>query len=90
MPSYKTAQKILQKLELTPQEQSAFVASLAATHQKRGLKRMSPNFKDADSSLYIQPQVRELGTDLFRVIGDWYHYAILLLSETEGCILEPR
>ena len=33
---------------------------------------------------------RQLSADAFRVIGDWYHYAILVMVETKGFRNDPR
>src|SRR5579862_226766 len=46
IPSYKVAQKILAGLDLSPQEKSQFLNSLAHTHQTRGLKKVSRAFKN--------------------------------------------
>ncbi len=87
VPSLKTAERLVEALSLTPIEQEHFLASLAETHRARGLERLSPffrKFKGADA-----PK-RELTLDLFRVIADWYHYAILALSLTKGFRSEAK
>jgi len=76
VPSYKIAQKILAVLDLSPDQQNKFLSSIAKTHQSRGLERLNPIFKKFKSK---QP-AKDLSIDLFRVIGDWYHYAILMLT----------
>jgi uncharacterized protein (TIGR02147 family) len=86
IPSYKEAQKILNGLELAPNQEQAFFSSLARQHQSRGLKRMSPAFKVAG----MEMPSRELSAELFQAIGDWFHYAILLLTEVETFKPDPR
>lgn len=88
IPSYKVAQKILFAIDLTQLEQEQFLNSLAQLHQSRGLKRLNPQFKSSDSKLALQP--KELSLDLFRVIGDWYHYALLMLTYVEGFVSSPK
>jgi len=70
-PSYKMVQKILSALDLSPEQENKFLGSLAKTHQSRGLERLNPAFK----KLKPFSQSKDLSIDLFRVIGDWYHYA---------------
>jgi transcriptional regulator with XRE-family HTH domain len=79
-PSYKTAQIILSNLDLTPEHASNFLSSLAEAHKLRGMKRVNPNLKKIAGKSIIP----DLSVDLFRIIGDWYHYAILMLTCTEG------
>ena len=86
IPSYKVAQKILSGLDLSPQEESQFLGSLAEKHQTRGLKKLSKAFKGMKSI----PQTKAINIDLFRVIGDWYHYAVLMLTYIEGFKPNPK
>jgi uncharacterized protein (TIGR02147 family) len=79
-PSFKTAQLILARLDLEPEQIQDFLSSLAQAHKSRGMKRLSPHFK----KMAIRPTIPDLSIDLFRVIGDWYHYAILMLTFIEG------
>ena len=81
VPSLKTAERLVEALQLSPEERQHFLASLAETHRARGLDRLSPFFRKLKNT--DQPK-KELSLDLFRVIADWYHYAILALSLTEG------
>src|SRR4051812_43909198 len=81
------ANKIMSALELSPAEESEFLESLAAIHKKRGLQRLNPVFRRLSP---IERQPTELSIELFRVIGDWHHYAILTLCRVEGFEPEPR
>ena len=86
IPSYKVAQKILAGLDLTPSEETKFLSSVAERHQTRGLKKISKVFK----GMTAIPTPLNIDIDLFRVIGDWYHYAVLMLTEVTGFKNSPR
>jgi uncharacterized protein (TIGR02147 family) len=86
IPSFQMAEKIIKALKLSHEEQECFLSSLAKKHQKRGLKRISPAFKKIIQS----PTPKELSLDLFKVIGDWYHYAILMLTYVEQFNSDPK
>lgn len=62
------------------------MASIATVQKGRDLKRMSPAFRKWESSA----KPKDLGLDLFRCISDWYHYAILELTFTEGFQPNPE
>jgi uncharacterized protein (TIGR02147 family) len=86
IPSYKMAQRIIAAIGLSPEQESDFLNSLAHTHESRGLERLSPAFK----KLKPKQPPKDLSIDLFRVIGDWYHYAILMLTYVEGFKPSPK
>jgi uncharacterized protein (TIGR02147 family) len=74
--TFKMAQEIMPKLSLTPMEESRFMESLIKATKKRGLQRVHPDLK----KMILQPErlkPTELTLDVFHVIADWYHYAIL-------------
>ncbi len=87
VPALKTAQRLVKELGLSPDEQDHFFVSLAETHRARGLERLNPYFKDLESKNSTQ---KELSTELFRVIADWYHYAILALTMTRDFQPSPK
>jgi uncharacterized protein (TIGR02147 family) len=75
------AVKILQALALSPEDQNEFFKSIARVQKARGLKRQNPVFRKSDTALpAVESPVRELSLELFKVIADWYHYAILELT----------
>jgi uncharacterized protein (TIGR02147 family) len=86
IPSLKASQKILQALDLSVEDRKAFLSSLVKRHQARGLKRLSPALR----SIEIEEPRKVISADAFRIIGDWYHYALLLLAETEGFKADNR
>jgi uncharacterized protein (TIGR02147 family) len=80
VPSYNIAQKIASQLGFEQKEHEMFMASLALKHQQRGLQRISPAFKKTK----VTETPKELSIELFKVIGDWYHYALLMLTCVES------
>lgn len=90
IPSPTVAKKMLSLLDLKIEEQLKFMESLGDAHRARNLERMSPVFKKKLETRQIQGQARELSPDLFRVISDWYHYAILELTFVQGFQSEPK
>ena len=91
VPSYPMARKMAESLALTPEEQEQFLYSVAGEHKNRGCRRLNPMLR----SLHKQTPsatgpARELSLDLFRVIADWYHYAILELTYTDSFRPSPQ
>ncbi len=85
IPSYKTAQRLIQKLGLEPQVAQDFLASLAETHKNRGLQRQNHFLKENFSLSQInESAVKDLSVDYFRIISDWYHVGIMELTLVEG------
>jgi uncharacterized protein (TIGR02147 family) len=85
-PSYRTAVRMLSHLGLEPGEERDFMQSLAIAVSKRGLKRVSPALRN----IQAREPFRDLAIDHFRIIADWYHYAILMLTLTDGFQENPR
>lgn len=75
--SQQLAAKILQNLGCDPREQNQ-ILSLFGNLSKKDLG-FTDKTKDA----------LKLSADQFHVIGDWFHFAILSLSETRGFRAEP-
>src|ERR1700761_4517065 len=61
VPAYRTAQRIIRALMLSPDEEQSFLASLAERHRSRGLQRMNPVFRE----MRLAPRVQEMSVDLF-------------------------
>jgi len=87
VPSYKMAQTIIRSLRLSPTDEEHFLASVAQTQRSRGLKKMSKKFRELKDP---GTPARELSADLFRVISDWYHYAILEFTFVKGFRSSPQ
>ncbi len=86
IPSHKLAQKLIEALELEPEKSDVFVSSISETQGHRHLRRTSPFFKKLQSKSVPQ----DLSIDLYRVIADWYHVAILELTFVEDFESTPR
>ncbi len=80
IPSPLTTRKILDRLALGPEEREAFVASLADAERSRSMAKIGGTW--VASKTAAAPRPKELSLDMFRVIADWYHYAILELTFT--------
>jgi transcriptional regulator with XRE-family HTH domain len=68
------------------------VNSITKMAQKLNLSPdMVESFKDTGKNGSTQPtQVEQLTMDSFNVISDWYHFAMLELSKTQGFKSEPQ
>lgn len=87
IPSYKVCEAIFSKLELSPAEQKKFLASVAAKQKAVGFKRIAPGFKNLEMK---NEQRRDLTTDVWRIIADWYHGAIMELTFTKDFSSDPK
>lgn len=85
LPSYQLGQRILSHLDFAPESEESFLRSLAQAHREHGLKRLPREFRRERPA----GAIRELSVDLFRIIGDWHHYAILELTFVEEFVGEP-
>ncbi len=89
IPSYQTAERLVIALGLNPEDSERFYSSLAHVQKHRVLKRLSPFFRSFSTNLAPNPQ-RDLNLELFKIIADWYHYAILALTQTKHYQSSPR
>jgi uncharacterized protein (TIGR02147 family) len=72
---------------LSGAEQKKFLESVLREKQKKGLKRISPNLRiklNQISHSSAESSIHEVGLDEFRIIAEWYHYAILELTSCPG------
>jgi uncharacterized protein (TIGR02147 family) len=86
IPSFRVTQQVLSQLDLAPEQEQDFLASIAETQRRRGLQRLSPLFKNLGARM-VQS---DLSIDLYRVIADWYHVAILELTFTKDFNSDPK
>lgn len=70
--SIKTASKIMQRLTLSHLEKSKFIDSVIRERSLNG------------ENVTIPEDVLEIDNDIFNIIGDWHHYAILQLCRVVG------
>ncbi len=78
--SLKSASKISDRLNLTPADAAKFYQSVASSLTENGARILSPSI----------PEYKALSEDVFRVISEWYYYAILELTYVSGCQDHPR
>jgi uncharacterized protein (TIGR02147 family) len=83
------ADKISNRLELSPNEREDILASMVLAYKEGGTKRFSPRVKQLDKKKPKPQPVLDLTPDIFRTISDWYHYAILQLIEQKDFINDP-
>ena len=75
------ALRIADRLNLSPPEKNALIE---AAQRKRGAPTSdSEDGQETDSFLTLE-------VDTFKVISDWYHYAILSLAEVTGSQASPQ
>ncbi len=90
-PSTKLALKIFESLNFSPEERRDFLQSLAEAKSKAGLKRISPDLRTLLATQANEPsRATDLSIDLFKTIGDWYHFAILELPFTQNFNSDPQ
>lgn len=85
------AKLLLDKLELSPEEQERFLASMAQARIQSGLKRMSAAQRTRVKT-YEKSEIRkslDLSSEIFKTIADWYHYAILELTRVKEFSEDP-
>jgi uncharacterized protein (TIGR02147 family) len=91
--STKVVDRILGYLELDPREQKEFLESIIEEKKQKGLKRVSPELdsrlKNISKSVTAHTY-HGVGLDEFRVIADWYHYAILELTFSKHFSPDPK
>jgi len=90
IPTPSLSKKILEQLPLSPKEQKLFLHSMAKAYEDEGVQRKKPEIKKILSQLNTHFPKHDLTVDYFRIISDWYNYAILQLVQTEGFQNDPR
>lgn len=76
------AERIVQSLDLKPQEASVFLDLVSSVDAKSKAVR-----QEAIQRLSRpEPQSKTIAIDAFRIISDWYHFAILELTTVQGFV----
>ncbi len=78
------ADKISNRLELSPEEREDILASMVLAYKEGGTKRFSPRVKQLDKKKSKSRTTFDLTPEIFLTIADWYHYAILQLMEQKN------
>src|SRR5690606_12528133 len=76
-----SAQKIAQKMGLSREESEIFVLQVESQHGRSALSREMA--KEKLKKIALIPD-RSLNPDLFHIIAEWYHLAILELTRLKG------
>lgn len=79
------AREIAKRLNLSPSERELFGVLVESEHARASLARDSARTRANELSATFQ----SLGLDSFRVISDWYHFAILELTLVGGFQSNP-
>jgi uncharacterized protein (TIGR02147 family) len=86
--SLKQALKLLARLDLDAATHRHFLQSVVERQQKRDLRRRDPKVKQY--AFAGAEAGRPLNIDIFHMIADWYHAAILELSYEEDFKASPQ
>lgn len=88
------ASEVIERLAMGGEERELFLSSLARARIGAGLRRMSPAQRRRVETLRDPAgpgtPPRELTVDLFKLIADWHHFAILELTRVRGFQSDPR
>lgn len=79
---------IAEALSLTPTDRSIFLKSVVDEQSNLSAKRSEKKLGISGATAAGAPTTLDI--DLFRAIGDWYHIAILELSQTKDFVSDAR
>lgn len=86
IPSYKLSERLMKGLCLGQQEQEMFLSSVVEIQKNRQLQRLSPRLRAYQTTR----TTADLSLDLYRIVSDWHHFAILELTYHEDFDSSPR
>ncbi len=86
IPTPLMIRKIVQQLSLSTEQEKQLYLSVAQASKKSGLQRKHPEIRAmlTDTTEHLNISEKDLTPEIFCIISDWYHYAILQLTETVG------
>lgn len=85
------SRKVLRQISLSPKETENFLHSMAKAYEEEGVQRKKSEIKEIlKKKAPLKVAERDLTPDVFRIISDWYHYAILQLVQEEDCLNDPK
>lgn len=79
--SAQSATKLAKKLQLTPEESKYFIYAVEAQHARS--KKSKIHARKMLSELKQSEDFDEISLERFRIISDWWHFAILELTELD-------
>jgi transcriptional regulator with XRE-family HTH domain len=77
IPSPKLLKRIWEQIGAEPDLYKSLVESAGQIQKRRGLRRLNPIYKTQERK--TRAPIQDLSIDLYRIISDWYHSAILEL-----------
>ena len=77
-----SAKRLAKKLTLSEKETIIFINQVVAAHGRSKVEREKAHA--VLESIKDEHSFDEIALDSFRIIADWYHFAILELTEVEG------
>ena len=80
--SVESARKICAKLALSTEDTEYFCRLVEASDARSKRQRLAA--QTAIETLGRDESLRQIQDDTFKIISDWYHYALLSLTETSG------
>lgn len=84
VPSFRIMQKILLELNLDEEEEILFQSSVAKAQEEKNLQRQNPHFKKIlTQKSFSQSDVHNIEIEKFKIIADWYHYAIFMAIQKD-------
>jgi uncharacterized protein (TIGR02147 family) len=91
--SEKLARQIFSKISLNPDALNSALNSLAEVKLARGYRRISPESRKRLLPMEGRSpdeKTSEVNRDSFRLISDWYHYAILERTFVKGSLMSVK
>ncbi len=88
----KSAYLILPQLSLSPQKRKTFLDSIYNEQKSRLVQKVSKDVKNYpyfDQAQKKEKEEKELEAEIFKIIGEWIHVAILELTFLPGCEDSP-
>tara|TARA_B100000749_G_scaffold280899_1_gene280954 strand:+ start:29184 stop:30005 length:822 start_codon:yes stop_codon:yes gene_type:complete len=84
--TYKTAQKIVNNISISPDDEKLFMGSVVNEQLHRSLDRTDPKIRNLKRTF----ETRTIDVDIYRLISDWYHLAIMEMVFLPDFRLDPN
>ena len=80
----KQAERVLERLTLAPDKRQDFLDSVLKENVRNDTATSVKNANKKENC------VKEIDVEVFRILGDWYHYAILELTQNDNFVSDIR
>lgn len=87
IPSKQDAARLPAALKLGPDETTAFLQSIAETKRSRRLEKLNRDYGKQSPLSSMDP--REISTDAFSVLSEWYWAPVAALTQVKGAQSDP-